>query len=188
MQLKQQVKVFGKVVSLWFRIMPERTTLMYGFGNRCKDGRYVLFLDYDDTPLEWIKEEIRLLQEATLLLGNAYLFKTKNGYHVVFLEKLFLGQIKDFMDMTSCDKSHREIPMLYGRKVWVLRQSPKKEEKITYLGVERRFCVLERSAPHAAYLQQFMSVPMDDIGELNGKFDTEENVLMAYYRIPERNT
>lgn len=186
---KLNFSVFGHTVNLLFRVTREKTAMMYGVGNRCSDGQYVLFLDYDDTPAEWIYEEIELLQKTHDCLGDAFVFKTKNGYHVVFLEKLSLGTIIKLMDITSCDKDYKNVPMNYGRKIWVLRSSPKKGEEITYEGAVRRkhgVCHRERSRAHMLYLSSIGGVSKRKMA-IGGAFDKSEKVIMAYYRVAERN-
>lgn len=184
---KWNFNFLGRTYNLLFRSVKEKKVLHYGVGNRCKNGQYVLFLDYDDTPLEWVEEELLLLQKRfEFLLGDAYLFKTKNGIHVIFLEKHHLGRIIQMMDMTSCDKNYKTVPLLYARKVWVLRQSEKKGEDIRYLGKLSSPSTWDRSKAHALYLEQFCKVPHTDL-VLNGALDDQDTVTMGYYHITERN-
>lgn len=189
MLLKKTLDCFGFHVNLLFRVVPERTDLMHGMGNRCVGGKYVLFLDYDHMPLEWVREEIELLQQTYgPMLGNAYLFQTKNGIHVIFLEKHFLGKIKEFMDMTSCDKNYKEIPMQYSRKIWILRQSSKKGEAIKYLGViNSKPSIVEKSRAHALYMRRYMNVPVKDLEFSLGYWDIEKELTMGYYKVAAQN-
>jgi hypothetical protein len=178
--------VFGKEANVLVRLSDEKTRFHYGIGNRTSDGRYVLMLDYDHTPITYVQEEVRLLQESPFL-GDAYLFKTKNGFHVIFLEKLLLGQVVDFMKMTTCDARYRDVPMMYGRKVWVLRQSKKKDEKKEYLGKTVSSSSGQKSRAHAEYLSRYCDVPRKDFESENDEWDHSERVIMAYYYVSERN-
>lgn len=187
MLFKQQWNIGKQQLSFFVRWMPQRSDLMYGVGNRCTDGRYVLFIDYDDTPLEWVEEEIKNMQENELGLGNAYFFKTKRGVHVIFLEKHTLGMICRFLDMTSCDKNYKTVPMQYGRKLWILRQSPKRGEEITYIGIKKKRTIIEKSQAHAFYLNRHMNVPLKDIELHIGSWDKNLDLTMGYYKIAERN-
>lgn len=179
--------MLGQSVNLLFRSSKRKDVLQYGIGNRCKGGGYVLFLDYDNVPYEWVAEEVRFLQERFRQeLGKAFLFGTKNGIHVIFLEKHDLGSIISMMAVTSCDKDYKVVPLLSSRKIWVLRQSTKKDEAIKYLGALRAPCNWERSRAHALYLKQFCGVPNKDlIG--GGAFDKEEQVVLGYYYVAGRN-
>lgn len=182
---KWSFNALGQHVNLLVRMSKPKDVFHFGIGNRTKDG-YCLFIDYDDTPLDWIREEISYLQaNFEPFLGAAYLFETKNGIHVIFLEKHPLGRIITMLECTSCDKEYRKVPMLYGRKVWVLRQSNKQGENITYIGVIHKDAITERSRPHAEYLMQYCKVPDTDIGMRN--LDDEEKLVFAYYYVAGRN-
>lgn len=191
MMFKQQWNFFGRILSFYLRFLPERNKLHLGMGNRCVGGLYCTFLDYDHVPLSWIEEEIVLLQEAGL--GNAYIFETKHGYHVVFLQKSTLMQVYAYLGMSSCDKHYREVPMLYARKIWVLRQSQKHDEQITYVGVRRvdeqkvHYLYHEQSKAHALYLLKVMKVPLEDIDFSKGKWDAHQELEIGYYKIREEN-
>lgn len=159
-----------------------KESLMYGMGNRCNDGRYVLFLDYDDVPVQWVIDEINLLHEVACgSVGNAYLFRTKHGLHVVFLEKHSLGDVVELLNMTSCDKQYKAIPMRYARRIWVLRQSPKKNETMEYLGVITKDCNLDRSMAHREWLQSYYRIPDKDF-PVTG-WDDEEKIIIGYYHV-----
>ncbi len=178
--------LFGRKNSLILRSVKEKSVLMYGFGNRCKDGKYVLFLDYDNTPYNWISEEIGLLQEM-FSLGTAYVFQTKNGYHVVFLEKYTLKQIISFLDVTSCDKNYKTVPLYYGRKIWVLRTSPKVDEELRFIKAHHPLLpnIEEKSLAHSMYLAKFYDVPLEDLPIQH--LDGQENLTLAHYKIGSEN-
>lgn len=195
---QQKITLFGRQWQLFIRGNKEQKSLMYGVGNRCENGEYILFLDYDETPMEWIIEEIRLLQSRySYELGTAYLFTTKHGHHVVFLERHPLGKIIEMLDMTSCDKHYKNIPMNYGRKLWVLRQSPKLDEHMKYLGrltnyhredydidqteYPKGFPLL--SSAHKKYFQELFNIPDKEFPKET--YDNDDKLTMAYYRIHE---
>lgn len=185
MIIKWNFDVFKKNVTFLFRIAVKRETLTQGYTNRCHDGQYVLFLDYDGTPLEWIQEEIKLLQER-YDIGTAYTFVTKHGFHVVFLEKFTFGAIINMMDMTSCDKHYKDIPMFYGRRCWVLRHSDKKDESIKYLGAlpsKHLRKLMERSLAHKIFIQKNYNIPEKDFAK-SGYFDENKELTLAFYKIP----
>lgn len=187
MLLNIKFDLWGFHINWYWKVQREKRDLMWGVGNRCKDGRYVLFLDYDDTPQEWIIDEIGLLQHRYAdLLGTAYLFSTKHGTHVVFFEKHTLDKIYEMMTKTSCDNNYTMIPMHYGRRTWILRSSKKKDETIEYVG-----CVhhpntpssVERSNAHRVYFQDLYPIPDKDFNDGGGEWDKEDTLTMAYYKI-----
>lgn len=167
------------------RVIKEKTVLHYGMGNRCNDGQYVLFLDYDQTPYEWVIEELLLVQN-TFGLSTGFLFKTKNGYHVLFLDKMSLGRVAQIMDYTTCDKQYRAVPMYYARKIWVLRTSEKEREKIRYVGCCPNDTPTEKSQAHGRYLTQVLGVPPRDLPSAGG-YDLSETLTLGYYYISKEN-
>jgi hypothetical protein len=172
------------------RITPVRAAFHYGVTNRCKDGKYVLFLDYDlDTTMyEWIQEEVQLLQRVTNL-GSAYVFKTQHGYHVMFLEKFYLENIVDMLGMTTCDQQYKDVPLLYGKKVWVLRTNEKTNETMQYVGVIHPPVVhrsyFERSTAHMMYIKQRFKIPRKDFS-IGDRFDGQHDLVIGHYFINER--
>jgi hypothetical protein len=187
MLLSTKIDLFGLHMNAFFRVIKRKTHLLWGVGNRCKDGSYILFLDYDDTPIDWVTEEIRLIQKRYMMIvGTAYLFKTRKGIHAVFLEKNDLEDVIEIMKITSADKQHREIPLYHGRRIWVLRGSPKRDETLEYLG-----CITKsddgatlgnRSLAHKNYLKTMFSIPERDFARGN-PFDDDDTVTLAFYHV-----
>lgn len=192
MQISFKSDVWKWHMNFFTRIIKQKNHLLYGVGNRCKDGTYILFLDYDETPLSWIKEEINFLQKRyDMLISTAYIFETRKGFHVVFLDKNDLEDVIEMMKITSCDKHYKEIPLYYGRRTWVLRQSPKPNEQLKYIGCVRKGKELiqstlnVRSLAHKNYLQQMFNIPEEDFFIKGHDFDEETQITMAYYKVRE---
>ncbi len=160
-----------------------RKNFHYGIGNRCHDAKYLVFLDYDDTPLEWIHQEIKLVQDHTLL-GTAYIFKTKHGHHVIFLEKFYFDDMITILGMTTIDQRYRNVPMRYGHKVWILRNSRKKDETIKYMGYLYKESPLIKSSPHAKYLVDILGIPKEHLEQGDEKYDPYTELILGYYKIP----
>jgi len=186
MLLNIKFDVLGRHINMILRAIKQKDNLLYGVGNRCNDASYILFLDYDNTPLDWVTEEIRLLQRRyNTKLGTAYLFKTRKGIHALFLEKNDIDDIIEMMRITSSDKQHKEIPLYYGRRIWVLRGSPKKDEELMYLGCLTSLGTTQsvmRSNAHKKYLQLLYTIPESDFYRGSG-FDDENELTLAYYHV-----
>lgn len=161
----------------------ERKEFHYGVGNRTKDGMYCVFLDYDDTPYEWIREEIRLLQER-MGCGHAHVFKTNKGFHVIFLEKYPLDELLHILGMTSVDKSYIHVPLKYANKVWVLRQTHKRDMPITYVEtIKNTFSTFrEKSTAHKEYLIRYCY--LDEESFEKHKWDGQQELVLGYYYAP----
>lgn len=177
---------FGREISLLARVARSRPVLHYGIGNRCTDARYLLMLDYDDSPEDWVRAEIALLQEDKRV-GNAHLFKTKNGYHVIFLEKLLLSEVIHFLGMTTVDQRYRDVPLAYGLKVWVLRESHKSSEKIVSRGtiLSPHLCKTPRSNAHMIWLRERYGLP--ELERYGGPYDQSTVLLAGWYKIAREN-
>lgn len=92
-----------------------------GYRSICGDGRHVLLSDCDGTRPE-IKEIKEFQQEHNL--STAYLFRTGNGWHLVFLDKLpFMSCATLLSQMPWEDKKHSTIGAARGD--WVLRLTRK---------------------------------------------------------------
>jgi len=177
---KINFSVFGRRVNLLAKIAKDRTEWVAGIGNRTEDGQYIVFLDYDGVPLDYIEDEIKFLQD-NYYLSSAYIFFTGNGYHVIFLEKMSIGELLRIMDSSTCDKDYREVPLLNNRRIWVLRQTRKKNNGIKYLkeirGVEY---YRKRSKAHSLYLISRYGIKIDI---KRNNFDKSETLVTASYYI-----
>lgn len=182
------IPLTNKRVTLFARLSEEKSEWVAGIGNRCFPVGYVIFLDYDKVPLNYIIDEITFIQEK-YVLSEFYVFSTKKGYHAVCLDKVPVGELLDIMDSTVCDKDFRNVPLLSVSKTWVLRQTKKegKDGDIGYLfritPEERTIFTRERSLAHAKFLtsRYGIKIPLDET------FDKNETIITAQYYIrPER--
>lgn len=180
-------KLFGRTWSVITRVERSKTEFHYGVTNRCQDGTRLLFLDYDDTPLEWVKDDVALLREWHTM-GDAYLFKTKHGYHVICLEKRTTGDIIIMQGMTSCDDNYKHVALQTGRaKLWVLRQSEKNNEHIHYLGRLQGKTSRMMSLAHARYLVMHCGVPASDVFGRGKHYDTSTRLCFGTYKITKED-
>lgn len=125
MNLKFSFVLFDKLYGFSFATKPYLKQYMYGFTNRCIDGKYIICLDYDRMNLEWILPEIRQLQN-NLGLSTFYIFESSPGsYWAVCLTKVSFKHFVDIIRSTSCDDAYKTVPLYYGKKLWTLRLSDK---------------------------------------------------------------
>lgn len=167
------------------RVEKNKENSQLGIGNRCADGTYVLFIDYDHNIVEYIEEEILLLQKYRYI-GDAFLFKTNKGYHVISLRKMSITEIVNALDMTTCDKNYQYIPMKYARRIWVLRTTNKatKEDIIFarfYPGELSEF--EQKSNAHREYLRQRFKIPTKHLDHDGKNYDKNTALTMAHYYI-----
>lgn len=91
----------------------------YGYGSKCVDGKHVLLLDYDDEKPEHIMMDLQGLQKQ-FKLHEIYLFKSRNGYNAICLDKFDLSDAFTIkMHSAYSDPKHNRIGFERGN--WVLR-------------------------------------------------------------------
>ena len=158
LKFRTNITLFNKDIRFFLGIFPAYTTWKKGITNRCADGRFVLFLDYDDPPIEWITDELKLIQEQ-FCMGDIYLFKTSKGYHAINTEKRSFWEIVKIMHLTSCDPNYIMVPLKYALKAWTLRVSDKKgKPKTKYLKTLKSKGILQQSKPHNFVLRNVYKV------------------------------
>ena len=148
MNFRTHITLFNKDIHFNFGIYQAFTTWKKGITNRCVDGQFVLFLDYDRAPLDWILDEIWLLQQQ-YRLGDVHIFKTAKGHHAVNTEKRPFWDVLRIMRSTSADPLWIDWPVKYGKKAWTLRVSDKKgKPPIAYVATVPGKNMLPQSEPH----------------------------------------
>lgn len=139
----------------------EGETPAYGVTNRCQDGKFVLFLDYDNIPYEWMREELLDLQ-LIYRLSTIYIFETDKGFHAMCLDKFTLPYLLKIMENTSIDPKYKDIPLKYGKRLWTLRLSEKKKP-IRLINILENNCIRSQSSSHAKLLEVWydMKIKLD---------------------------
>lgn len=140
---------------------------------------YVPFFDYDMKELKFLVPEIRSLQEE-FLLGNAYLFRTGDGYHIIMLDLLTGQEWKELLNASNCDEDYKSVPSTNKVKAWVLRLSAKGRNTIRYEGVVIGQGVGAISAPHREMLLR-RGVPEKDLPQTaTVQYEGERLIYAAY--------
>ena len=109
----------------------------FGITNRCQDGKFVLFLDYDKIYKEIVYKNLdNLLKKYPKNFGNFYIATTepeekltggqiKGSYHVINFSKHYKYQIEDYLNLCDVDPYFKEIPLKTAHKCHVLPFSKK---------------------------------------------------------------
>lgn len=123
------------VFTLSKTLKPKITT--YGVTNRCEDGKFILFLDYDKIYKRLLFKNLdNLLKKFPKLFDNFYIACTdeeelldngeiKGSYHVVNFVKHFKADVEKFMQYCDVDPHFIKIPQKTAHKCHVLRYSEK---------------------------------------------------------------
>ena len=116
------------------------------------DNKYCVFLDYDITEITTITSDIKGLQKK-YNLGNAYIFTTKKGYHVIFLDLVSYEELCKILDNSCCDEHYKYVSRKNNNRQWILRINPKKNNNhIRFYGVMKGYHERNLSYPHSNYL------------------------------------
>ena len=176
--MKFEFQLFKRTFKMYFYTHKELNKYVAGITNKCVDGKYVIFLDYDDIPLKWVMEEIHfLLQEHDL--GVFHLFRTNNGFHAICTEKVTLRKLIAIMRDSSTDAAYLSVPLRRAKKLWTLRVT-KKGRLIKYVNSsygKRSWRQISR--PHAVLLNKLYNVPLPP----PAKMDKEKEFTTGHYYI-----
>lgn len=151
--LKKHFRIPGWWVGFTFKLAFKKREGHRVIGITNKIGsRYVLFLDYDIKELKFILEEVADLQDRHKL-GNAYFFESGRGYHVIIPDLFTYREIVELLQETSIEAAYLAVPRR-NAKVWVLRCTPKGDNRTTYLGLIRAPGRRLKSAPHLRHIRR----------------------------------
>ena len=181
MEWKSRLRIPGYWLGVQLKIAlkPREGTPVVGIYNKI-GHRYIPFFDYDDIQdKNLLYEEIRSLQEA-YNLGNAYLFKTGKGYHVIMTDLLDYDEWKEIISASSCDSSYKSVPQTNGQKAWVLRISEKKKSSITFVNVLYNKTERWQSAEMIRFLKH-LKVPNGAFAMVDNTIDSGRKILWAEY-------
>lgn len=152
MNFKKIFKLPNYYIGIRISFKKRERTKSIGITN--KIGRhYVLFLDYDINDYKLIVEEIESLQKD-YKLGNAYVFITKKGFHIIIPDLLTYQEHKKIIESTSVEYAYKKVPQQNNKKVWVLRITPKKNNNNIepYMIIKSKYNKRKKSKPHTNYL------------------------------------
>lgn len=150
-----------------------------GYTNRCKDGFYIVTLDYDNLEPDWIINEIKRLQKD-FNLGEFLLFKSNKGVHAVCNDKVTLKEFTEIAMNSSMDQFHFSVPLLYGKRIWTLRYSEKDGKRPKFFAKVDGESTRVRSNAHVQLLEFLFDMPFSHEGCDGFHID---DVIMARYKI-----
>jgi len=167
----------GKRIGFSFDIRNQKKEWVSGYTNRCKDGFYVVCLDYDNLELEWVEGEVKRLQDD-FDLGTFYIFRSsEDSYHAVCLDKVLFSDLISIMECSTVDPDYLRVPLKYGRKIWTLRLTPKKND-IEFVKAIRKESIRQQSLAHGLLLEKVFGVDVPEALD-----DGIEDICFARYQI-----
>jgi hypothetical protein len=181
MELKRRFRIPGYWLGIQFKIALKKRegTPVIGIYNKI-GHHYVPFFDYDGIKdKNLLYAEIRSIQE-TYSLGNAYIFKTENGYHVIMTDLLHYDEWLEILSGSTCDEQYKRIPQQNGQRAWVLRVSKKKNSTIKLDNVLYNRPSRFQSAEMIGLLSK-MQVPAACFLNIENSVDRRQPILWAEY-------
>lgn len=115
-------------------------------------NKYCVFLDYDITEKTTVYQDVLGLQDE-FQLGNAYIFTTKKGFHVIFIDLVTYSELCQILDHSCCDEHYKYVSRKNNNRQWVLRISEKKGgNKVEFKEIFWSNQYRQASYPHSRYL------------------------------------
>lgn len=154
--LKFKLPFVEKQIQLSVQLFPVMKKAI-GWTNRCKDGKYILFMDYDDMEFDELVEESRRLQED-FSLGDFFLISLgrPGSYHVVCCSKMPIPMLVSILNESSADQAFRNAPRYFQRNRWILRLGKKGERTLPKLEtILRHYSELPESIAHRRFLAKY---------------------------------
>ena len=171
--------LFGYEFALNADCREKRIKYVAGYTNRCKDGKYCIFLDYDNSELSWIEAELNHLQHA-FLLSDFYLFKSsENSYHAVCFDKVTMEDYVKILKNSSVDINYINVPLHFGKKVWSLRLTDKDDVPLQFIEVIKGVLAIKpQSSPHVKLINTLfkLSIKLENPDDL-------KDLILCRYRI-----
>lgn len=176
--IKDRIDYKNKTLIINFTILNRPKTWTRGVFNGTDDGKFICFLDYDYTKLEYIDGELKLLQEI-FDLGDIHMFQSsEKGYHAVSFAKLCALDYMEILQNSSCDQAFKYTPRFVSYRNWVLRNFSKgKQPKPKYLYTLNRMTHRQQSTAHHKY---FSLLYPKKIGKLQNPDGIEKIRIVDY--------
>jgi len=172
--------IFGKqiVINIYLGIRPLKETIIYGYTNRCIDGKYIITLDYDCPFDDFYMSELTTLQKK-YKLSDFYIFATNKGFHAVCIDKVTLKTFIQIITDSSCDHNYREVPFRHGKKLWTLRFSEKNKTKPVFaVLINSKNKIYKQSLAHTLLLNKIFNMNIKP-----KRHDGLKKLITARYKI-----
>jgi len=119
-----------------FKVFKKPISTCYGITNKCEDGKYILFADYDKIYFSTLLKELdNVFKRNKKYLTQFAIFEstesilTKNGtfgsYHVVSFAKLPYQKMREILSFMTVDDDFFKLPKTVPYRANTLRISPK---------------------------------------------------------------
>ena len=146
----------------------------YGIKSITKDGLHTVFIDFDLDESFYISiVNVLMKMQSENKLSTFYLFKTRNGYHAICLDKLELELVTNILyNYEFIDESFIYYNDLRG--YYTLRFG---DDKYFIKLIYSLYNVYEKSLAHALFLKDIINLPTINLQNLDNNYIFE---LVSY--------
>lgn len=142
------------------------TVTTVGISSWASKNQRCVFLDYDNTKLEHLEEELKALQEL-YNLSDFYIFESSqkpHSYHAISLSKIGYKELLYLLEDSSCDELYKSFPIKTDYKTWILRVLEKGDSaRPKYLKtVKSKYVGREKSLVHKILLERHYKFKIKD--------------------------
>lgn len=179
--MRYEFKWGKRIINLAFDISSKRYDMRYmrGITNRTKDGLYCVFLEYDNIILPYVEDELKRLQAQFELSAFLVVKSSKNSYHCYCFDKVPYKLYREIQDNATIDKKWVSFPINHGTHNWVLRYTPKKNNRIKPIRiVYSEHSKYQQSRPHLLLVEKIFNISLK-----SHNLDTESNLYIGGYYI-----
>lgn len=140
--LQNRVNYKKKTLITNFTIINKPTKWTRGVFNGV-NGKFICFIDYDMTKLEYIIGELTIFQEY-YDLGDIHIFQSsEKGFHAISFAKMTLREYVEMLQNSSCDQAFKNTPRFVSYVNFVLRnfskgKKPRPKYLLTLKGTTKR--------------------------------------------------
>jgi hypothetical protein len=179
---KSNRRIFNFQIDFSLRLNHIKKGFALGTYSICKDGKHVIYLDYDNFRIEWLIDELEHFIDK-YELSSFYIFSSshkdgRNNYHVVCFDKVTPEQYNDLVRESNADSLFKNNDMFDLKNSRVLRFSGKTKSSIDspmfFKKIESNYNYKEKSTAHIRFYQKIFNVDIDDY---NGDGNEEINII-----------
>jgi len=180
----------------------------FGITNRCEDGKFIFFADYDKIYKKIMLQNLdNLLKRFPNCFDNFYIVRTGEeevteagdvvgSYHVINFVKHTKDLINLFLQSCDVDEHFKEIPQKTAHKTHVLRISNKfyevdgktikEEPKFLHVYPSHKFVLSGRECSNAHY--KLFQALWGNPTKISHKFDDYKKIEFHKYLTPNKTT
>lgn len=172
-QRKSNKRLLNIQIDFLFRVSYAKKGWAIGTYSICKDGRHIIYLDYDNFRFEWLIEELKFLRDK-YKLSDFYIFRSsgnagKYKHHAVCFDKVTAKIYNNIVQDTNSDMLFKNNGMFDLENARVLRFSGKVNSNIAmpylYGTLRSKYHKKQKSSAHINFYKSVFKITDGVINE-----------------------